>query len=189
MFIIYTVEFLVFCARFIVNLLTFFALELPLQLLGALLLLIYMPFAQSRIQLPFMLRWFDCADLYSEFDRSPVTYLTTVLPNGWWTRYCWLAWRNPTNYFSYKYLSYKCTGKETYTILGNIDVGDSTGDMAGFKYIILGDIYEYSYIYKWSSTTCFRFRMGYKIGNTENKPNSYIQGVFVISPYKSYSGL
>jgi hypothetical protein len=181
--------------------------SIPLQLVGAVLLLGYLPYQQNLIkrkpntpvQLPVLLRWFDCADLYLEFGRTPVTYLFKVVPQGWWVRYCWLAWRNPINYFSYAYLSRR-------VILRNIDksksfeegdplVGDSTGDHPGFFHVSVEDFdgqvtYEYYYILKWSATKCCRIRFGHKVGPLKDlKDGQYIQGVIVCQPYRSYGGI
>src|ERR1043165_4732976 len=89
--------------------LTWTSILLPLQLLGAIILLFYIPIhvyliktsLRRRIELPYVLRWFDNADLYVGRDTS--TYLK-VFGTGVWGLYVWLAWRNPLNYFGYKVL-------------------------------------------------------------------------------------
>jgi hypothetical protein len=70
-----------------------------------------------------------------------------------------------------------------------VSIGDNS--KPGFYYVETQEgLYEYYYIYKWSSTKCFRFRMGHKIGNIQtNTPGSWIQVVFVLQPYKSYTGI
>jgi hypothetical protein len=185
-----------FILRLVKALVQFILIEVPLQLVGAIILLIYLPFT-SRLQLPYLLKWFDCADFY--IDRDVTTYLG-VLAQGWWARYKWLAWRNPINYFEYIYLGIKVAPDHMYTVYNPEEeqVGDSTGDRPGLRYIELQQdnktYYEYYYIVKYSlfanqEQKCFRFRLGWKISDKNNSIGSYIQHVLVVSPYKSYSGV
>jgi hypothetical protein len=180
-----------FTLRLFKHLLILLLVSIPLQIIGAIILLPVCYLVKST-RLPYYLRWFDCADFYIGRDTS--TY-ENIIKTGAWNRYTWLAWRNPTNYFEYVVLGVKVDYSlyliETNDINGK--VGDSTGDHAGYRYteMALGDkvIYEYSYIKKWSDKTCLRFRMGYKIGSVKsNKLGSWIQQCLVLSPYKSYSG-
>ena len=196
-----------FLSRLLINITKFLLLSLPLQLIGSLLLLIYLPFhfAKPRLspKLPFLLRWFDCADLYQEFGRTPVTYLSLVYPMGWWKTYTWLAWRNPINYFGYKYLGFflknpyiisKYKYYPTYQVGTDLrEVGNSSSDVPGFFYIELKcdskTYYEYYWIYRYGqSKKCFRFRLGWKIGQDPVYKEEFCQEVFVISPLMSYSG-
>lgn len=185
-----------FFLRLINNLAKFAACSLPLQGIGAIALAVYIPFAKTtkaNKSLPYCLRWFDCADFY--FDRDTSTYLK-VIEQGKWARYCWLAWRNPINYFNYKYMGFYMDDKATIVggILWDISqkVGDATGCVPGYFHIEVlcsGKIYyEYYYILKYSDTTCLRFRMGWKIGQNPILVPGYVQDVFVVAPYKSYSG-
>jgi hypothetical protein len=187
---------LVFLYRLAKNICKFLMISMPIQLIGSILLLMYLPIQRKLSpkleMLPFFLRWFDNADMY--IGRNTETY-EKVYEGPFLAHYTWLAWRNPINYFSYAYLSVQVLG-EIETIYSNDPegaIGDSTGDRPGFRYTELRvnnqTIYEYYFIYKWSSTTCFRFRTGYKIGGIKsNLPNEYIQEVFVLAPYKSYRG-
>lgn len=174
------------CIRFIVQLYTFLWTLILLQLPGTLILLIVCAFYDIG-KLPKYLRWYDSADPFIGRDISVITRINT---EGYWSKYCWLAWRNPVNYFGYVVQGYLFKGVEKYTIKENLNVGDSTEDVPGLKIIELDTgIYEYAYIHKWSQTTCLRLRFGWKIGDLSNKPGFYIQRCFVIQPYKSYSGL
>ncbi len=187
---------LVFLYRLFKNIGKFLFISLPLQLIGSVVLLMYLPIQRKLYpkleMLPIFLRWFDNADMY--IGRNTETY-ETVYEGPFLNHYTWLAWRNPINYFSYVYLSVQVLGKIDVIYSNDLEgnIGDSTGDSSGFRYtelIVNGQtIYEYYCIHKWSSTTCLRFRIGYKIGALEsNSPNDYIQEVFVIAPYKSYKG-
>jgi len=189
-----------FIYRLVKEILSFLCIQLPLQLLGAVILLPVCYFYKIG-KLPRVLRWFDSADPFVGRDTSVIDRLNDYPEtspyfrySAYWTRYNWLAWRNPLNYFGYKYLGYYFTGQEKYKITGNPDVGDSRGSSPGLKIIevkVDGIVkaYEYYYIHKWSDTTCFRFRLGVKIGDWNNPKGTFAQGVFVISPYKSYSGV
>jgi hypothetical protein len=175
---------LVFIQRLILNLVSFFLIQLPLQLVGIVVLAV----ACTRYEignLPYYLRWFDSADPYIGRD---ITVITRINKEGYWSKYCWLSLRNPINYFGYKYLGYVFTVHEKYKVRGSLDVGDSTNDIPGLKIIELASgIYEYLYVARIGSSACFYFRMGHKIGDLRNKPGSWCQQVFTIS-YRSYSG-
>ena len=206
-----TLESFKIAARVIKCVLILLFVSIPLQLVGAVLLLGYLPYQQNLIlsnagtgeelsyRLPVWLRWFDCADLYLEFGRTPVTYLFKVVPQGWWVRYCWLAWRNPINYFSYSYLAHKVVirniNKAKTFEIGDPEVGDSTNDHPGTFYVQIEDfdekvIFEYYKIIKWSATKCCRIRIGHKIGALKDlKDGQYIQDVLVFQLYRSYAGI
>lgn len=207
---------MLFIYRLLINLGKFLIISVPLQALGAIVLLIYLPIHFKRVRadislswkLPACLRWFDCGDLYSEIHRNPVTYLLTVLPQGWWATYCWLAWRNPLNYFNYKYLSYYIKpryiidSKQTTTLYAQVSslygpqarVGDSQGEFPGYHYgeITLVDntvLYEYYFVWKWSDTRCFRLRLGYKLDDVTKIKEEYVQDVINIQIFRSYGGV
>lgn len=169
---------------------------IPLQLLGAILLGIYLPIQRRLVQtnperswkLPYLLRWFDNADMY--VNRDTTTYLQVVVPQGVWVQYCWLAWRNPINFFGYKILGVQVVTTRHLYGEGNFTIGDDT--MPGYYYQevdINGKVYyEYYYVHKWSQTKCFRFRMGYKLGMKNLKAGDYIQEVMAIQIFKDYWG-
>lgn len=173
-----------FLYRLLHNIGSFVIIQAPLQLAGIVVLpvicLVY-----DIGHLPYVLRWFDSVDPYINRDTSVIT---AVNNKGWLAKYNWLALRNPTNYFCYKHLGYQFTGDESYYIAGHMLVGDSTGDIPGFVMIELSTgIYEYRYVKRIGKTACFYFRLGHKIGNTNNPKDSYCQHVFTIS-YRAYSG-
>ena len=66
-----------FLLRLLKHTITFLFICLPLQLIGAILLLPAVYYSRSP-QLPYLLRWFDNADMYVERDAS--TYLNEVIP-------------------------------------------------------------------------------------------------------------
>lgn len=167
-----------FFIRFFNNLLLLLLINIPLEILGWIILL-PVCFLSKKDKLPVILRWFDNADLY--IDRDTSTYLN-VIKSGWFNRYCWLAFRNPCNYFGYKILGFKSNFS-----IPRSPVGDSAGYVPGLFYIEHSGYYEYYYIKKWSATKCFRFRMGWKLSNTD--AGDWVQRVFVIQPYKSYTGV
>lgn len=192
---------LLFMIRFLKHLFTLVFVNIPLQLLGALILLMYLPFSKSE-KLPVWLKWVDNADIW--VGRDPYTYLL-VCRDGWWARYCWLAWRNPLNYFGYVVqgadIKEVLSTKSVTVYSGDVDItkprqlpqiGDSHSKAPGFFHreveTLDGNLYEYYYIHRWSATKCFRFRMGYKLGQDADCKGP-TQAVFVIQPWKSYTGL
>lgn len=207
---------IVFIYRLLSRLTRFILLDIPLILTGMVVLLPYLPYQTRQIRnnpevsykLPFILRWFDCADLYQEFNRNPVTYLAVVLPQGWLYRWYWLTVRNPLNYFSYKYLAVKAefpmiiktciVEPEKYVPAGLLlNIGDSTGALAGYRHVeykfLDGTVaYEYLWVrrYKHNPKKCLRIRLGYKLGlPDELKRDQYQQDVLNFSPYSDYNGL
>ncbi len=159
----------------------------PLELLGILILLPIIALNQRQlsskgsIKLPVCFRWFDNADIYEEFNRNSVTYLSKVVPEGVLYRYYWLAIRNPLNYFGYKVLGYKAT-----RAIAGSPIGDDNGKTPGYVVYDVDNVYEYYYIKKWSATKCLRFRLGWKLQNT--KAGEWAQWVLVLQPYKDYWG-
>lgn len=203
--------------------------DLPLGLIGLILVSTYLILnaykngtfsktytgvgATGSCVLPNCLKWFDCADLYSKFNRNPSTYLIKVLPEGTLYRIYWLCIRNPLNYFSYNYyaiipkksiITRKCIiWTQDYTPPGTVvSIGDSTNDMAGFQYVEYtidgGTYYEYYLCIRYpdvinnlfsGNRKCFRARLGWKLGLPEEvKYEQAIQDVLNINPFASYSG-
>lgn len=176
--------------------LIFLLLLLPLQLVGAILLLFVCPFVPNdKLRLPSLFKWWDIVDDYIGRDTSVIK---KIYAQGWWARYCYIAWRNPNNYFGYIYMGLHWTGDEVYTLYdpSEDDVGDGT--RAGFRHIevvrrnaLIDDKYfEYYWIYQYpfAKHVCFRFRLGWKIKDTDNPIGSVSQWVYVISPWHNYSG-
>lgn len=205
-------ELVKFVFRFLKHLLVFVCILFPLQVLGALVLLLYLPINRisvvaklvkklsPNIRLPYILRWFDNADIYPDIKRDSSTYVG-IWSQGWWAQYCWLAWRNPLNYFGYKILGLDInTGvtvdQKIYTGQDSLNVGDATGQKSGLFYTEVGVddkiYYEYYYIYVYTLPTkstplCVRFRMGHKLGEITDP--KFCQYVSVISPFHSFRGL
>lgn len=185
-----------FCLRLIINLCKLLLLCIPLQIIGLVILPIGIKIAQNRenkqkdtdrdYKLSKYIRFFDNADLYIDRDKS--TYIS-IANEGFWSRYYWLAIRNPLNYFGYLYLGHQVQSHLDDKTNGNFAVGDTKDKCPGLLYNELDNIYEYYYIKKWSENKCLRFRMGWKISQPILNPQgSYIQWVMVIQPYKDYAG-
>ena len=193
--------YLIFALRLFKNSLIFFALSLPLMLVGIIVLIPLVALGYEIGKLPVLFRWFDSAD---PFVGRNTEVIESVNTQGRKAIYNWLALRNPINYFNYKYLGFVWNNPEvkTYTSYAESfditkpfpDIGDSTGDAPGFKYIEVKQdgktYYEYYYIKKYNEKQCLRFRMGWKIGNPYQNNNGEIQqDVLVFQPLKSYSGI
>lgn len=182
-----------FTYRFIKYFSFWLFLLLPLQLVGSIILLLVLPFIKGN-ELPKYLRWFDNADMYVNRDTS--TYMS-VIQQGYWARYCWLAWRNPLNYFGYAVLGLVLNQpvfQTVYTGMDSLQVSDGVNGKPGLLYSeVVQDkkiYFEYYYIKKYiilGQTKCFRFRMGYKFGRAQYMKR--VQFVMVISPYHSYDGV
>lgn len=164
-------------------------ISLPLTIIG--LVVLYPICKKYNIsQFPKYFKWFDSVDSYISRDTSVIERVNTEGVNK---KYYWVALRNPINYFSYIYLGFKWNNPTLKEYVGSPDVGDSSKDHAGYKYIEIQQdssiYYEYYYVFKWSDTKCLRFRMGYKIGDPlKNKNGEYQEQVFVLQPYKTYKG-
>jgi hypothetical protein len=186
---------MLFIYRLILNILSFICIQLPLQAVGCVVLLFLCPFCRIG-GLPRAFRWFDSADPFVGRDTSVIDVINAqperspyFWRNGFLTRYNWLAFRNPINYFAYKHLGFQFQGNEFYQIQGSLNVGDSTGRQEGLKIIELSNgKYEYLYVKRIGEKACFYFRIGYKIVDTTNQAGEYCQQVFTIS-YRSYSGI
>ncbi len=182
-----------FLLRFIKHLVLFLVVLLPLQLVGAVILL-PVCYLYNNLPLPSLLRWFDGADQYVGRDTS---VYDGVRKQGPWASYVWLAWRNPLNYFGYKVLGLDIQEiGETIsdTPAWPVEIGDGTGQSPGLfhaEYIINGKVYyEYYYIFKYTQKLCLRFRMGHKLGHrVQLTKGRHVQFVGVISPFHSYDGI
>lgn len=173
--------------RIIESIVKLLIINIPLQLIGAVLLVGYIPIHVKLIQykwrksimLPYLLRWFDNADQYIGRDIS--TYLT-VFSSGWWNIYCWLAWRNPLNYFGYV-----IAGFQSHEFIESIDIANTTNTNAGYYQLESQGYYEYCWIIKYSPTKCGRYRFGWKLNNT--KPGDWVQEVCAIQPWIDFNGI
>jgi hypothetical protein len=198
-----------FVYRFVLHLLILLLVSLPLQLLGIIVLAIVCPIIGDK-PLPKILRWFDNADQYIGRDTS--TYLA-VRASGWFNNYCWLALRNPCNYFGYVVLgtliknSIPIIYENSTTFFNNTNPSslDSVGDVSYSGSQITDiellpyneQIYEYYYVYRYkyisslfNTPLCLRVRIGYKIGDPNKLTiGEYIQQVFVVSPLHSFTGI
>lgn len=173
--------------RILINIVKTLA-QLPLMGIGFICVSIWIGLFNT-VQLPRALRWFDCADFYNGRDT---TVIRRIAAEGRWAHIYYITIRNPLNYFSYKVLGLVYNNPIVKKVEGNPNVGDTT--LPGLYFIEIEQdgktYYEYYWIYKYSATTCFRFRMGWKIGSPDELVNGKpTQEVFVVSPYHSYSGV
>lgn len=172
-----------FTLRLLKSLLIFFFVCIPLQLVSGIILLPVCYYLKST-RLPKVLRWFDNADTWVGRDDS--VYLT-VLASGWWNNYCWLAWRNPLNYFGYKVLGCNIQNSPITLSDGNPNVGNTT-EAGYFHQELSNGYYQYYYVKKWSSTKCLRFRLGWKF-STPNAIPGWYQFAFTFQPWLDYTGI
>jgi hypothetical protein len=203
---------LIFIGRLINKTLQLLLVTLPLQLVGAVILLPLCIFYDVG-RLPRMFRYFDSADPYIGRDITVITQINDgrfwqqYSPlQIWWGKYCWLAWRNPINYFEYTVSGVKVPQEGIVTVLDQPDIqadkqfgeiGTSKGNRGGLfrAEADIGNtrIYEYYIVHPYTlpylGIKCFRFRLGFKIDHpASNKPGSHIQAVFTINPFASYEG-
>lgn len=180
--------------RTLLSFICFLGIELPLQLIGMIVLLPLCAFYDIG-KLPRVFRYFDSADPFVGRDTSVIDLLNTVpalspyyVINPYWTKYNWLAIRNPLNYFQYSVLGFQFTGKEQMSISGDPNVGDNTGKVPGFKHIEMDDgHYEYLLVKRIGQKACIYIRIGHKIGKDDNKAGDWCQKVFTVS-YRAFSG-
>lgn len=204
---------LLFSIRLIKHLSIFLFISVPLQLIGVLLLL-PITACYDIGELPKILRWFDSADPFIGRDTSVIKQINRGTSKYYphptleertklrltLDKYLWLAWRNPTNYFEYKYLGVQAIlafPPVVYrTYLNNNDIGKEIGDhrndAPGYEYIemqINNKIYyEYYAIipmnYPLIKKKALRFRMGHKLLGTRNW--EWVQHAFVFNPVHPY---
>ena len=194
--------------RLIKELLKFLGIFLFLQIPGSIILGIYFLInPHVTLSLPYWLRWFDGADQY--FGRDTTVY-DKVMKGSAWDKYVWLSWRNPLNYFGYRYLGIDlpqkviiiCDKTERAPVLDSrtanetMQIGDGINKCPGTYFVEIecnSKIYwEYYRIIKYSllgQQKCIRLRFGWKIGQDRPIESGYCQWVFVISPYHSYDGV
>lgn len=100
---------------------------------------------------------------------------------GYWQELSWLCFRNPVNNLCAKTLA---ASFSPYIVEGDETVGDKTH--GGSYAIRMGWAWEYYCVIPYGKR-CFRARIGWKISG--KKPGDLCEFVFVINPWKSYSGL
>lgn len=165
---------------------TFLGLILPLQLFGALILLPWV-YSYDIGKFPKYLRWFDSVDPYIGRDTSVIDSLNKT--KSTWLKYCWVAFRNPLNYFGWMVLGVRVPAN-----IPDDNIGDATGCQEGFRHLEVvinnTNYYEYYYIKTYNfmnQKKCIRIRVGWKLaGLTTGK---IAQWVLVVSPFHSYNGV
>lgn len=186
----------IFTCRLLAHMSVFISIMLPLQLAGGVILLFVCPLIGTN-PLPTWLKWFDNADQYVGRDSS--TYMA-VRASGWWNNYCWLAWRNPLNYFGYTMMGIQGTSQDQ--VLTDVppmpaNIGDTSQSGIYHAEVLIDGIvyYEYYMIFKYTlfgTPRCIRIRIGWKLEHPcQTFPTSVpviCEWVFVISPLHSYTG-
>ena len=157
-----------------------------LQLSGIVILpfvLLFVP--KSKEVLPDAFAWFDNHEIrlkQGSMDdglAGPAYYRDDMVKKYglYLTRYIWLAFRNPVNYFQYSVLGFLVdrTTKFDVTKYGP-QVGNQEGDKAGLSVLVAtdsdgestADIY---YVVKLTKARCLRIRIGHKLKDpSETKP-------------------
>jgi len=105
--------------------------------------------------------------------------------NGkYWREFNWLVLRNPVNNLLTYNLAFT-DGPHLGEIKGNPNISDKT--FGGFYKAKWGCAWEYYLVkpYDFFGRRCLRIRIGWKLVNAD-KPAAF---VFVINPWKKYSGL
>lgn len=214
-----------FIYRLLKNLGVLFFISIPLEVTGLLVLFPVVIFSDIG-SLPYIFRWFDGADHYVGRNTEVVDKINSGINTDYSffqdpsnnlskikiiiNKYMWLAWRNPCNYFGYKYLGAQInvpivmervfiqTVSEEYKsfLTTGYEIGNTTFDIPGNFYQEFTSnnktYYEYYYIKKYTifnKSVCVRFRMGWKIGqNTLAQSNKWCQGVCAVQPWMGYWG-
>lgn len=176
--------------KYLKHFIVFLLVKLPLQLVGTVLLALYLPFhnrlrpvvtdEQGNIvdksaneSLPKVLRWFDNHTIYLNngvYDATSVDGLSggyeyrkwAKNPEGFLARYLWLAWRNPVNYFQTFVLGYAPSKNCKHYKESRFPAVPPYNDY----YIELDNgVWERSYFkpIKWLKKFALRLRIGYKL--------------------------
>lgn len=106
-------------------------------------------------------------------------------PTTFWQKYTWLAFRNPTFNSSKYFISFIASG--TQTTIGNRNVARDRE--AGYFYTKDRWAWDIQLVkkYRFNHKKCFHFRCGWKLNRKSF--GEHCQFVFMISPYKTYSGI
>lgn len=168
--------------RILISLLIKLCYDLPLMVIGWFVVPVALLFEKDD-QLP---RWawlWGNADHGNDGDNFWLK-LETDGHIGFWDKYSWLAFRNPT-FNSSKYLiSFIASGNQA--TIGNRNVARDRE--AGFFYTRDRWAWDIQLVrpYKSKPHKCFHFRAGWKLNR--KTAGEHCQFVFMISPYKTYTG-
>ena len=190
--------------RIIKHLLVLLLVKLPIQFMGIPIVATVLLLRPKVNRLPSLFKWWDVGD---ELDRvyglkGDLGYQADMIkkgydPDGFWSKFNWLALRNPANYFQHHVLGKKFLDAAHFDFHEESEIkGKPVGDWSapGLRTadVIMKDgskIWEYYIVkrYKWFPSKCFRARIGWKIWEDE-KPKPTMQWVFSVIPFKSYKG-
>ena len=196
--------------RIPIHLMKWLFIKIPMQLLGMIVLaplLLFIP--RDKEYLPKYFKWFDNADYYRKPKGSQIDGLSGDPgyrnqfkdPTGWWARYCWLALRNPINYFQYYKLgvAYELGNISDISYSGNRFTSDwirkggsnNSGLFVAEVRIRNRTYWELYWVFNWSDDRCLRLRLGWKINQVPEKSiydqvveNRHFQFTFNLHPYK-----
>lgn len=180
-----------------------FVLTLFLQLVSIIVLPIVLLFVKKESEtLPNAFAWFDNAEIRLGIGAKDdglagyPGYRAEMIPKYglYLTRYIWLAFRNPVNYFQYNVLGAviyadNCIKDTEYYDAG---VGNKEGDHEGLSILSLHTVYgktrtDVYYVKKLTSTRCIRIRIGHKLKDPSFGGLYLAQFVFTIN-FAEYEG-
>lgn len=193
--------------RILLSVLIKLLVDLPMMLLGLLVVGIALPFSKDD-QLPWWAWPWGNADHGNDGDSFWIE--DKGAGRGWWASYQWLALRNPTFNFSKYKLGLISTGRTVYVGVPAIDafgrsqIGDKKGP--GWSWIRMGWAWEFYFISQpyqlcaragtwpipqWlkvrlTARRCLRFRAGWKLFG--KRRGEVCQFVFAPNPLMPYSG-
>ena len=171
------------------HLLVFVFVVLPLILIGIPVLAIVLLFVKrDAVRLPSAFKWWDNHDSYGKPEKNPPDGLSgNPTKNDWWSRFYWLALRNPLNYFQYRKLGFQHPIPVAHQYYNNgIAYPDGVvQDLFMHKrYKINGkDYFEIFYIKTFGSSRYLRLRIGWKIEQF-NYMSPDRQWVFSLTPFR-----
>lgn len=178
------------CSLILLSVLIKLLIDLPMMLIGLLVVGIALPFSKDD-QLPWWAWPWGNEDHGNDGDEFWI--VKKGAGTGWWASYQWLALRNPTFNFSKYKLGLTSTGHTTYVgvppldAAGNSQIGDKKG--GGWSWVRMGWAWEFYYIKPYTifgQRKCIRFRAGWKLFN-KTKGES-CQFVCAPTPYMTYEG-
>lgn len=176
-------------------LITFLGLEI-LQLIGVVIVgiaLLFLP--KPATKLPWFLKWFDNNETYWGGREAGLNGTLIIDSQTWWSRWIWLCWRNPVNYFQYHVLGFtwnKPIFLVSYDPKLIATVGDDKGEGSFYTEVVIDSKvrWEYRRTRRWGqSGKCLDIRLGWKISSVEsNMLGSQVQWVFNIRLIVDYTG-
>lgn len=175
------------------------------DILGIFIVAIALACGGVGFRLPVWAQWWDNdREPFGDAARGPAIRAASGLL-CFWLRYCWLAWRNPSNNFGYL-LGFRQLYDVDYSLRGDSETSDQghpgwlfatatqNGALVAFEFYFVWEYKDYAIVlqapYLVPVTKCVRVRLGWKIAdNATNKiaDGSKAQIVCVINPVMSFT--